>query len=152
MHSAVQAQLKNLWRCNELMTSNNKSWIYKIWFFFHEKEWVHFCGFFYEKKKPSHALAFYFLFWFSHKNMFWADKTSKFCGKNQNLLFDLMRLFRVMDFVEENAPTTAAAGASAAAGGIAMSPSLPMTASSGTPPGIYNFFCLSDLHRLECMT
>jgi len=41
----------------------------------------------------------------------------------------------VMDFVEENAPTTAAAGASAAAGGIAMSPSLPMTASSGTPPG-----------------
>ena len=48
-----------------------------------------------------------------------------------------MRLFRVMDFVEENAPTTAAAGASAAAGGIAMSPSLPMTASSGTPPGMY---------------
>ena len=58
-----------------------------------------------------------------------------------------MRLFRVMDFVEENAPTTAAAGASAAAGGIAMSPSLPMTASSGTPPGIYNFF-LAGMHDL----
>ena len=120
-------------------------------FFFMKKSEFIFVGFF-MKKKPSHALAFYFLFWFSHKNMFWADKTSKFCGKNQNLLFDLMRLFRVMDFVEENAPTTAAAGASAAAGGIAMSPSLPMTASSGTPPGIYIFFCLSDLHRLECMT
>ena len=48
-----------------------------------------------------------------------------------------MSLLRVMDFVEENAPTTAAAGGAAAAGGIAMSPSLPMTASSGTPPGIY---------------
>ena len=61
-----------------------------------------------------------------------------------------MRLFRVMDFVEENAPTTAAAGASAAAGGIAMSPSLPMTASSGTPPGMYKiefFFEQSHLFR-----
>ena len=48
-----------------------------------------------------------------------------------------MSLLRVMDFVEENAPTTAAAGGAAAAGGIAMSPSLPMTASSGTPPGKY---------------
>ena len=48
-----------------------------------------------------------------------------------------MSLLRVMDFVEENAPTTAAAGGAAAAGGIAMSPSLPMTASSGTPPGMY---------------
>ena len=48
-----------------------------------------------------------------------------------------MRLFRVMDFVEENAPQVAGAGGAAAAGGIAMSPSLPMTASSGTPPGMY---------------
>ena len=62
-----------------------------------------------------------------------------------------MKLFRVMDFVEENAPTTAAAGASAAAGGIAMSPSLPMTASSGTPPGMYkkDFFFLRDFFSCD---
>jgi hypothetical protein len=48
-----------------------------------------------------------------------------------------MSLLRVTEFVEENAPTTAAAGGAAAAGGIAMMPSLPMTASSGTPPGMY---------------
>ena len=52
-------------------------------------------------------------------------------------MFDLMRLFRVIDFVEEYAPEIAGAGGATAAMQLAMSPSLPMTASSGTPPGMY---------------
>ena len=34
----------------DVMTSNNKSWIYKIWFFFHKKEcWYWHCVFFFIK-------------------------------------------------------------------------------------------------------
>ena len=66
-------------------------------------------------------------------------------------MIDIMRLFRVIDFVEEYAPEIAGAGGATAAMQLAMSPSLPMTASSGTPPGMYkkDFFFLRDFFSCD---